>query len=146
MRFFVTDPSSDAGRQLKIPGGSTSLPAVSVLGPGLDPVPWEKFDFGGIKGGDIDLAKLRAWANFNQFPPVMEVKDFNIHDLLTCNIPVVTYVHTGTHTLASAVQDFEAKAKVLRASGKYLFATADISSKDMRDFWWRKFPLIAAAY
>lgn len=123
--FFALRPQTEAGRVIEGPA-----PAISARGAGLEPLPFH---------GEFDRDSLSAWVNINRFPPVVELQDWTVGELLACGLPIVAYVHAGS---GEGLWEFAEAARDLRTSGKYLFTTVNASHGETRSFVSGKFPLV----
>jgi len=123
--FLIVRPNSDAARRLP------PAPGVTVLGPGLDPLPFV---------GKMDRARLLQWVNFNRFAPLTEVSGHTGHDLMESQLPVVTLVYNNA--MSRKRRKFASIAKELRKESRYLFAAANCSDRDLASYISDRFPLV----
>jgi len=129
--FLYTVDDTPLGKSLG------AVPSVHVLGPallGLQPLPLE---------GPLDRASLKAWVNYNQFPPVTAVSPWAFGEMRRSELTVVTLVHAGNAMARRARKEFEEKAVELRKNGKYLFSTLNSTDEDNAYFLSSTFPLLA---
>jgi thiol-disulfide isomerase/thioredoxin len=129
--FFHTLPDSPLGRMLG------QAPSVYVQGPSsmrLVPLPIAY---------PINASSLRAWVNYNQFSPVVNVNPKTLGGLRRSGLTVVALVHSTSPVAKAALRDFQAKAMELRTSSKFLFGSMNSTDEDTISLLNSKFPLLA---
>eukprot|EP00811_Abedinium_folium_P034524 NODE_7399_length_1582_cov_6.797251.p1 GENE.NODE_7399_length_1582_cov_6.797251~~NODE_7399_length_1582_cov_6.797251.p1 ORF type:complete len:463 (-),score=102.20 NODE_7399_length_1582_cov_6.797251:76-1464(-) len=127
--YFLMVPSTS-------PFGRTapSVPHVTVRGPRLEPR---------LHDGLYDRESLYAWINTNRFPIVSEVDERSGFDLMSSELPVVTFVHRHNSSAADPLRRFAEAARDLgRATNRFVFATANITTQEQYRFMARWFPLM----
>lgn len=129
--FFYTVSGSPLANSL------SHTPSVYVKAPasmGLAPLPFN---------GPLERNSLRAWVNFNQFQPVIDLNPYTLGDVRRSGLTVVTLVHGPGASGKRAISSFQKKVAELRPSGKYLFAAVNTSDEDNQQLLSHQFPLLS---
>jgi len=128
LNFVVVKPGSTAAKTLP------PAPSVSAKGDGVEPLPLE---------GAMTRESLSEWVSFNQFKPVTELSYYTEGAMARAGFPVIAFLYDANNGKeVKAMEEFMVKAKELRKSRQYLFATVDLANSENRDFLEYSFPLL----